>query len=96
MDDENGEGKLFSTFDRHREFADAQSALLELDCNVEPSPEADRSETLMLKKLTDIVRAAMIPYGPLLEVSSSFQNTKNSRTFSIHSWTSWSYRLWGH
>ncbi|KAJ7095891.1 TBCD protein [Mycena belliarum] len=49
------EGRLFATFERHGEFTDAQAALLALDLTKNPTPEQERTETALHRRLSDIL-----------------------------------------
>ncbi|KAJ7250897.1 armadillo-type protein [Mycena haematopus] len=49
------EGRLFATFERHGEFADAQAKLLSLDLTEPTTPEQDRQEAALFRRLTDIL-----------------------------------------
>ena len=61
MDDNPTEGKLFGTFEKQGDFVQLQQSLLILDLSVEPLPEEDRKELLLLRKLSEIVR--LLPCG---------------------------------
>lgn len=49
------EGRVFATFERHGEFTDAQAALLALPLNEAPTPEQERREDALFRRLSDIV-----------------------------------------
>ncbi|KAF8208916.1 TBCD protein [Mycena galopus ATCC 62051] len=49
------EGRLFATFERHGEFADAQAKLLSLDLTETTTPEQERQEAALFRRLTDIL-----------------------------------------
>jgi hypothetical protein len=51
------EGRLFATFERHGEFADTQAKLLALDLTEPTTPEQERQEAALFRRLTDIVCA---------------------------------------
>lgn len=65
MDDEVNEGKLFATFEKHAEFLSAQELFLSLDFDVEPTPEEDKKEDHLFRKLSDIVGLSVSPREPL-------------------------------
>ncbi|OCH86383.1 TBCD protein [Obba rivulosa] len=52
-DDEDG--KLFASFEKHQEFSDLQRSLLSLDFFSEPSAEEDRTEALTVQNLVIIL-----------------------------------------
>lgn len=47
--------KPLTTFERHDEFVEAQTSLINLDLFVQPTPEEDTGEEQLLQKLTVIV-----------------------------------------
>ncbi|KAJ6559228.1 TBCD protein [Mycena vulgaris] len=49
------EGRLFATFERHGEFTDAQAVLLALDLTETPTPEQERNEAALFRRLSDIL-----------------------------------------
>ncbi|KAJ7670233.1 TBCD protein [Mycena rosella] len=49
------EGRLFATFERHGEFTDAQASLLALDLTQTPTPEQERKEAALFRRLCDIL-----------------------------------------
>ncbi|KAJ6508836.1 TBCD protein [Mycena sanguinolenta] len=49
------EGRVFATFERHGEFADAQAKLLALDLTESTTAEQDRQEAALFRRLTDIL-----------------------------------------
>ncbi|KAJ6613342.1 TBCD protein [Mycena sp. CBHHK59/15] len=56
MDEETApEGRLFATFERHGEFVTAQRSLLALDLMQEPTPEQQRAEAALFRRLSDIL-----------------------------------------
>jgi hypothetical protein len=55
-EEEIPERKLFSTFEKHGEFVNAQQSLLSLNLGIEPTPEEDYKETVHLQRLCSIVR----------------------------------------
>lgn len=53
------EGRLFATFERHGEFTDAQAKLLALDLSEMTTPEQEREEAALFRRLSDIVCASI-------------------------------------
>ncbi|KAJ6512250.1 TBCD protein [Mycena vitilis] len=49
------EGRLFATFERHGEFTDAQAKLLALDLREKTTPEQDREEAALFRRLSEIL-----------------------------------------
>ncbi|KAF7365242.1 TFCD-C domain-containing protein [Mycena venus] len=49
------EGRLFATFERHGEFADAQAKLLALDLTETTTAEQERQEAALFRRLSDIL-----------------------------------------
>ncbi|KAJ7288359.1 TBCD protein [Mycena rebaudengoi] len=49
------EGRLFATFEAHGEFVTLQATLLSLDLFAEPTPEEDRNEIALFRRLSDIL-----------------------------------------
>ncbi|KAF7288586.1 TFCD-C domain-containing protein [Mycena chlorophos] len=53
--DDLEESRVFATFERHSEFVDAQATLLRLDLTQAPSPDQDKDETALFRKLSNIL-----------------------------------------
>ncbi|KAF9013516.1 TBCD protein [Cyathus striatus] len=49
------EARLFTTFEQHSEFLDAQKSLLSLNLFNEPSPDEEQNENLLFQKLSHIL-----------------------------------------
>lgn len=57
------EGRLYATFERHGEFADAQARLLALDLTETTTAEQEREEAALFRRLSDIV-CARVRHSP--------------------------------
>ncbi|PCH40083.1 ARM repeat-containing protein [Wolfiporia cocos MD-104 SS10] len=55
MEEETSEGRLLATFEEYQQFTEAQREFLSLDLDVEPTPEEDRREGLLLRRLSNIL-----------------------------------------
>lgn len=56
MDDDLPEQTLFAKFEKRDQFLTLLSSILALDLEVDPSPDAERSEISLLRQLSEIVR----------------------------------------
>jgi hypothetical protein len=61
MEDGTTDGKIYAKFEKIQEFSGLQKSLLAVDLTVIPTPEDERHESSLLRKLLDIVRLPM-PY----------------------------------
>jgi hypothetical protein len=56
MEDGIADGKIYAKFEKLQEFSNIQKSLLAIDLTAMPTPEDERHESSLLRKLLDIVR----------------------------------------